>query len=261
MIDDELPEACQSAAVETFATIISVIMVCSGSVYLALTLPFFGGIMIALQRYYVRTSRELRLLDLESKAPIFSHILETGLGITSIRAYGWTSDFLERSCELLDISQRPFYFLNSIQAWLDMALEFVVSSIAVILVALVTNYRGTASAFLGLALFNVVRFSLTLQDLIQAWTDLETAIGAIARMKTYVETTEPEDETRRVATPPEHWPSRGAMQFNAVSATYEKDLEPALKQITLDIEAGKKIAICGRTGRLVLQLAPSRSGP
>ena len=40
------------------------------SYYIALAIPPIFGVLYLLQRYYQRTSRQLRLLDLEAKAPL-----------------------------------------------------------------------------------------------------------------------------------------------------------------------------------------------
>jgi hypothetical protein len=47
-----------------------------------------------LQKYYLRTSRQMRLLDLEAKSPLYSHFLESLTGLVEIRAFGWSNDFL-----------------------------------------------------------------------------------------------------------------------------------------------------------------------
>lgn len=38
--------------------------------YLAVTFPFLAALLYVLQKFYLRTSRQLRLLDLEAKSPL-----------------------------------------------------------------------------------------------------------------------------------------------------------------------------------------------
>jgi hypothetical protein len=40
------------------------------SVYLAIAYPFLAAILGVVGRFYLRTSRQLRLLDLEAKSPL-----------------------------------------------------------------------------------------------------------------------------------------------------------------------------------------------
>lgn len=55
----------------------------------------------------LRTSRQLRFMDLEAQAPLLAHCVETLTGVTTIRAFGWQRDSHRRCLGLLDRSQRP----------------------------------------------------------------------------------------------------------------------------------------------------------
>ena len=48
--------------------------------------------------------------------------------------------------------------------------------------------------------------------------------------------------------PPPGWPERGAISFRDVTIAYRPDLPPALQGIHLDIAAGEKVGVIGRTG-------------
>jgi ATP-binding cassette, subfamily C (CFTR/MRP), member 1 len=56
--------------------------------------------------------------------------------------------------------------------------------------------------------------------LIVFYTDLETSLGAVARIKEYVEDIKSEDLPREMNEPPHDWPSKGAITFEDVSASY-----------------------------------------
>ncbi|MAD85040.1 MAG: hypothetical protein CL912_18935 [Deltaproteobacteria bacterium] len=61
---------------------------------------------IVIQKYY-RTSRQVRILDLEAKSPLYTHFIETLSGLPTIRAFGWSSSFISQNLNLLDASQSP----------------------------------------------------------------------------------------------------------------------------------------------------------
>lgn len=74
---------------------------------------------------------------------------------------------------------------------------------------------------LGIALFNIVNFSATLQSLVKNWIELETSIGAVSRIRSYEQQTLTEDldsETQIVA---EDWPQKGCVEIHNLSASYE----------------------------------------
>ena len=149
----------------------------------------------------------------------------------------------------LNISQKPYYLLWCIQRWLTLVLDLFNAGVAILLVSIATNIRNGSTGFLGVALFNIVTFSSTLQTLVTQWTQVETALGAINRIRSYVINVKDENLPSETGTVPEHWPANGAVSFNDISASYESSLEPALKEVSLSIEAGERVAICGRTGR------------
>ena len=183
------------------------------------TIPILAATLFLLQRYYLRTSRQVRLIDIEAKAPLYKHFVETSHGVSTIRAFRWGPVFHERHRYILDQAQRPFYMLFCIQLWLALVLNLVVGALAVVLVAVATSSTRILSAgALGVALVLILQFNGFLMQTIQAWTMLETSIGAVARVQQFVQET-PKESTG-IAKPPPHWPSRGTIRFQNIEARY-----------------------------------------
>ncbi|PYH88676.1 putative ABC multidrug transporter [Aspergillus ellipticus CBS 707.79] len=248
LIDMELP----IAAINTFATfalcIAQMILMAVASRYVAIAFPIVLLIVYLIQKMYLRTSRQLRYLDLEAKAPLFSHFTDCISGLVTLRAFGWQHALQEKNHRLLDYSQRPFYLLYAIQRWLTLSLDMVVAGIAVLLILLVVILRGSISAgWVGVALLNIIQFSQSIKLLITFWTNLETHIGSIQRVRTFTETVPSEDLPSENHGVPSEWPSKGDMEFKSVSAEYRAS-EPVLNGVSLSIRAGEKVGICGRTG-------------
>jgi len=110
-----------------------------------------------IQRVYLRTSRQLRFLDLETRSPVYSHFLETLEGIVTIRAFDWQQEAAKENIRRLDNSQKPYYLLYCIQRWLALALDLMSAGMAIIVVALATSLRHTTSpGFLGVSMNNVL---------------------------------------------------------------------------------------------------------
>lgn len=202
-----------------------------------------------IQVYYLKTSKQLRLLDIEAKAPLFSQFIETVNGVACIRAYGWSQEYKNQNYEALNRSQKPYYMLWCIQRWLTLVLDLLNAGVATLVVALATNLEGGSTGFLGVALFNIVIFSSTLQGLVTAWTQVETTLGAINRIRSFILNVENENQEGEVGTVPDEWPQQGGIVFENISASYEASLGSVLKEISFSIQPGEKIAICGRTGR------------
>ena len=249
LIDMELPVA----ALNTFATFVLVIaqMVLIGvaSIYTAISFPIVLVALFFIQKCYLRTSRQLRLLDLESKSPLYSQFMEILSGLATVRAFGWQSALVDKARQLLNESQKPFYLLFAVQRWLTLVLDLMVAAIAVLLCVLVVKFRGRLDpGFVGVALLNVIMFSQSIKLLLTFWTNLETHIGSIARIKDFTETTTSEHLANETNIPDPSWPPKGAIEFRSLSAFYKPE-EPVLQSVDLKIEAGQKIGLCGRTGR------------
>lgn len=222
LIDAELPIAFLNVCANGFAVVAQAIMILPASYWLIISYPFLFGVLYAVQKYYLRTSRQLRFLDLEAKSPLYSQFLETLGGLTTIRAFAWGDELIRLNDQRLDFSQKPFYLLFSIQRWLNLVLDLITGGLAIVLTAVSINMRGQVSAgFAGVALYNIMTLSAAMKAAVTVWTVLETSIGAVARVKSFDETTPSENMEAESGSPPENWPDQGAVELNGVSASYK----------------------------------------
>ncbi|KAE8137329.1 ABC transporter-like protein [Aspergillus pseudotamarii] len=270
LVDVDLPSAAVQFFLDCFTCLGQAILICTGAKYVAAFLP---GVIIAtymIQKVYLRTSRQVRFLDLEAKSPLFSQMLETYSGIVTIRAHGWEHRFQEDNLALLDRSQRPYYALYCIQRWLSFVLSLLVAVVAVILVTFGTQIRNiTSGNAMGAALINVLNFAQTLSQLVAAYTSLETSLGAVGRIKSFTSDVKPEDDAAVVLQSPQlcSHPATGKIEFNSVTASYSSMSRPALSNVSFSVEPGMKIGICGRSGSgksslilALLKMLPLREG-
>lgn len=228
----------------------SAVLVFISSGYVAIAIPFCIIAIGIIQLYYLRTSRQIRILDIEAKAPLFSQFLETLGGISCIRAFGWSEQYERKNYNVLNSSQKPYYILWCIQRWLTLVLDLFVAGLALLLVGLATNAKGGSTGFLGVALYQVVTFSTTLQVLVTEWTQVEMGLGAISRIRSYILHTKDENQPNELGNVPEDWPdSSASIKFENVTASYDSDAGPILKDLSFTVNMGEKVAICGRTGR------------
>ena len=248
LIDMDLPTSALNFFTAGVLCVAQIILIGVSSTYAAVSFPIWFVALYFIQKFYLRTSRQLRFLDLEAKAPLYSQFTEILGGLMTVRAFGWQKDLENKTSRLLDISQRPFYLLWSVQRWLQLVLDLLVAAVAVLLMVLVTQLRGTIDgASVGIALLNVVLFSQHVKLVIQYWTMLETHIGAVARIKNFEGRTDREGSLVGGKSLPPNWPPQGGIEFNSVYAGYDAS-RMVLKNLTMSIHAGEKIGICGRTG-------------
>ncbi|KAK6505820.1 hypothetical protein TWF481_007711 [Arthrobotrys musiformis] len=248
LIDTELPMAMINCTESGLLVIGLIAITLVATPWIAMTLPFLAASFYYLQRFYLRTSRQMRLLDIEAKSPLYTHFQETLSGIATIRAFSWEKDFNDESEKLLSVSQKPYYYLATVQRWLALVLDMVVAILACAIALIAVQLRHSLNpGYIGLALLNTMSIGEMLKVCIIFYTNLETSLGAIARMRNFSKMVPCEDEPGYDLSTPE-WPSRGNVVFKDLSASHKLDSEVVLKGINLNIAAGAKIGLCGRSG-------------
>ncbi|KAJ0342874.1 hypothetical protein COL922a_000698 [Colletotrichum nupharicola] len=240
LIGMELPAAALGVAVGVVFGIARFVMMSVSSRYMAVILPFLVPAFYALQHFYLRTSRQMRLLDIEHKAPLYTQLIETLEGPATIRAFKWEDAFEAANMHRLDDSQRPSYLLSCLQRWLTFAVDMTITVIALILIVLVTTLREQIGpAFIGIALNNVLSFSGVIKALITSWVMLEVSLGAVARVRNFAASTKPEGASDELREPEGEWPSRGAVELRDVTASYLGKSSIVLSLLRmLDLDSG-----------------------
>lgn len=195
-------------------------VVASGASYFGAFLPLSFLALYLIQKYYLRTSRQMRYLDLEAKSPLYTQFTETVGGLSTVRSFGWSKPFLDESLQLLSQSQQPFYLMLCIQRWLELVLDLFVAGMALLLVTLGLRISGsTSEGAIGLAMVNLLGFNQTLTTVINQWTQLETSLGAIARLKSFINNTPNENRVTEKEIP-QDWPAVGRIEIENVTAAY-----------------------------------------
>lgn len=268
LIDQNLPLAFILTLELFFRIIVQIGVLSSGASYAAAFIPFAILCLYMIQKYYLRTSRQMRFLDIEMKAPLYTQFTETLAGLATVRSFGWSEGLMRDYQKHLNTSQRPYYLMFCIQRWLQVVLNLFVAGVAVFLVSLALRVSGASSqGSIALALVNLVAFNITLTVMIEQWTQLETSLGAIARLKAFAKETPDENKPNETEVPPVDWPSNGKIEVENVVASYSDDKEVVLQDVSLTIQPGQKVCLCGRTGSgksslllSILRLLELRSG-
>lgn len=105
------------------------------------------------------------------------------------------------------------------QQWLILILDLIVAMLAIMLTALSSQLRSN-TGFTGASLVTLMTFGEAMVSLVRHYTQLETSIGAISRLKTFSEKVPQEPTTGEESEPPESWPPSGRIELKDVSASY-----------------------------------------
>ncbi|KXJ95019.1 ABC transporter [Microdochium bolleyi] len=253
LIDMELPMTGFAVATGLAFAIAELILIAVSTRYLAAVLPVIMIMCYAVGHFYLRTSRQVRLMDIEYRGPLASQLLNTLDGLATIRAYQWQDKYEAKNMAFLNDSQRPFYLLSCLQRWLVFSVNMIVAMIALVLIIVVTTFREQIGpGYMGIALSNVLMFSGTIEAAVISWTMLEVCLGAVSRVRSFADETEAEETTAGAGVvlkkpDDDHWPSKGEVVIRNLTAAYNST-GVVLDSVSFTIQAGQRVAICGRTG-------------
>ncbi|KAM7217664.1 hypothetical protein V8F06_006919 [Rhypophila decipiens] len=248
MIDRRLPRALLLVGQSVFRLLSQWILLGVVQPFMIVTLPVTFVVVFLVQKFYLATSRQLRFLDLETRAAVNASFLETLEGVATIRAFGWQRPFVNDNVKKVEQQLRPAYMLMAIQRWLNTVLDLIVMGLAMLVISLAVWLKGTTTGGqIGIALNVVLQANSFLLRLVEAWTSMETSLGAISRLRSFETDLQPEDKPGEVLEPPSTWPARGEIDFDHMSAGYNTSTL-AVKDMTVAIKPGQKVGVCGRTG-------------
>ncbi|KAI9837542.1 MAG: hypothetical protein M1819_007193 [Sarea resinae] len=223
----------------------------STPIFVALIIPL-GALYLYIQRYYLRTSRELKRLDSISRSPIYAHFQESLAGISTIRAYRHEKRFTLENEWRVDANLRAYYPSISANRWLAVRLEFIGSVIilaaAGFAIISVSSGSGLSAGMVGLAMSYALQITASLNWIVRQTVEVETNIVSVERVLEYARLPSEAPEIIARHRPPISWPANGAVNFNDYSTRYRPELDLVLKNVSLDIKPREKVGVVGRTG-------------
>lgn len=227
-------------------------IICASTPIFAVLIIPLGALYLWIQKYYLRTSRELKRLDSISRSPIYAHFQESLSGISTIRAYRQTKRFGLENEWRVDANLRAYFPSISANRWLAVRLEFIGSIIilaaASFAIISVTVGSGLSAGMIGLAMSYALQITQSLNWIVRQTVEVETNIVSVERVLEYARLPSEAPEVIFKNRPPNSWPSKGAVSFNNYSTRYRPGLDLVLKNVSLGIKSHEKIGVVGRTG-------------
>eukprot|EP00923_Selenidium_pygospionis_P000389 GHVN01000727.1.p1 GENE.GHVN01000727.1~~GHVN01000727.1.p1 ORF type:complete len:1703 (+),score=255.01 GHVN01000727.1:12362-17470(+) len=249
-IDERLPGTIQPY----LTCITSILATCGVICYVT---PMFVPLMIPLayfyimvQNFYIPSSRQLQRLNNVLRSPVYSNFGETLSGASTIRAFAVQERFKCRNQELMDKQLRAYYMYISSNRWLAVRLEGV-GAVAVASAGLlaVVSRRGLPAGLAGLAITYSLNITQALSWAVRMASDRESQAVSVERVVEYSYRIEPEAAAVVDAhRPPAGWPAKGAVAINDLCVRYRDNLPLVLKHLNVNVLAGEKVGIVGRTG-------------
>ncbi|NXC75168.1 MRP7 protein, partial [Anhinga anhinga] len=249
-VDDSLPFILNIFLANMYGLLGMVVIITYGLPWIGLVLLPLAALYFSIQRYYRRTSRELKRLYSVTLSPIYTHFSETLSGLSSIRAMRATQRFELENQLRLEQNQRCLYASNTAMQWLDIRLQMIGVAVvtAIAGIAIIQHQKQLGNpGLVGLALSYALSVTNLLSGLISSFTATETMMVSVERTEEYT-TDIPMESQEKLVQVAADWPSQGLVEFQQVVLAYRVGLPNALDGVNFTVYPGEKVGIVGRTG-------------
>lgn len=249
-LDNELTESLKLFIYQG-ANIIGVIIMCI--IYLpwfAIAVPFLLFFFVMISDHFQASGREIKRLEAVQRSFVYNNFNEVLGGMDTIKAYKSEKRFLLKSDFLIDKMNEAGFLVVGAQRWVAISLDLIAVTFAMIIALLsVTRQFNISASSVGVLLTYVLQLPGLLNSLLRTMTQTENDMNSAERLVSYA-TKLPTEAPYRIpeTKPSDSWPTMGQINFQNVSLAYRPGLPLVLKNVSININSGEKIGICGRTG-------------
>jgi ABC-type multidrug transport system fused ATPase/permease subunit len=205
-----------------------------------------------LMLHYRMSGPDLQRIDALTRSPLQSMVSECLEGSISIRVFRQDYNFMRRFHGIADTNSSALLNFVSAQRWLGVRMEILGSAVVLVSSVLLVCLNDTLNLEAGLAGMLIMwssNFTITLNFLVDTFSETEAAITAIERVDAMANLpSEKPFETAKEFEPPQEWPKEGVLEFDHVLLRYRENLPLALNDLSFKIPAGKTCGVVGRTG-------------
>ncbi|RLN90226.1 hypothetical protein BBJ28_00021086 [Nothophytophthora sp. Chile5] len=212
--------------------------------------------------YYKKTSCEIKRLEGVTRTPVYNLFGETLSGLATIRAFRMEDAFSARNRKVVDTNANLYLMYWSASRWLASRLDLLsVVIIFVVTLYLVATRGSVGSMTSGISLTYSLMLTSVVQWVMRSVDKTDNAMTSVERLLYFRQIESEDDGGRNVSElamaddttsdsegVTSTWPSQGAVRFEGLRLRYRPELPLVLRGVDLDIAAGEKVGICGRTG-------------
>ncbi|KAF0311378.1 Multidrug resistance-associated protein 5 [Amphibalanus amphitrite] len=249
-VDNRIPEFFEFIG-QRFLIVLTQLMVpMIAYPYFALIVGVIFVLYAVMWRSLVAGVRSTKQVENVARSPLLHHLSSTVGGLAVIRAYGKENMMIERFVGLLDRHSSSLMTFRMSNSWFTLRADELGVAMLAVIGSVVLLVPGASAAEAGLILSLVYDTILIMPFLVMMCSELAAFLSAVDRCTEYCQDLDyeppaemPGDEKREG-----RWPSQGAIRLEGVSLRYRPDLPRVLHDLSLNVPAGEKVGIVGRTG-------------
>ncbi|KAJ7439790.1 hypothetical protein FB451DRAFT_1445526 [Mycena latifolia] len=201
---------------------------------------------------YLRTGRDLRRMESNTRSPIFSEFGELLAGIVTVRAFSAEKRFMDNLHGKIDETSKIGYAFWMSNRWLSFNFDALGALTVFITALFAVTFLHNDAGLAGVVITSALSFGNSVYTACRFWTSLELDLNAVERIIEYLDL--PQDPPAIVDSqrPPAYWPSssnnEAMIAVENLVVRYAPDLPPVLKGVSFQLKAGERVGLVGRTG-------------
>eukprot|EP00475_Leptophrys_vorax_P005792 TRINITY_DN1350_c0_g1_i8.p1 TRINITY_DN1350_c0_g1~~TRINITY_DN1350_c0_g1_i8.p1 ORF type:complete len:1338 (-),score=362.35 TRINITY_DN1350_c0_g1_i8:70-4083(-) len=251
-VDDSLPDSAHVTLIFFSISLTTTVLVCIVLPWMVLVTAVVLVFWYLIQQFIKNASNSLKTACAETNGAAVVHASESMHGISVIRAFGQEDTVREENQAMVDSNISAVFYLEHVELWAELRIDIVASLFVFITALLIVVQRNTIKpADAGLAISNATQLLVFLALMVQGFGDVFFQMYSVARIDDYIKNTPSEDFSSSVDMPKEAgkpcFPA-GAVDVKNIYVAYDPMKEMVLKNVTLNVRAGERIGIVGRTG-------------
>ncbi|KAG8687868.1 hypothetical protein FRC08_011730 [Ceratobasidium sp. 394] len=199
---------------------------------------------------YVRTARDLKRMESNSRSPIFSSFAELLEGIVTVRAFSAEQRFFDVLHRQIDDTTTMWYNFWMLNRWLLLHFDALASlSVFVTTIFAISGLLGDGLA--AVTITTAMSFTQSVYWCCRTATNLEMDLNSVERVVEYLDLPQ-ESNGKEDQKPPASWPSSVAndslIAVENLVVRYAPELDPVLHGVSFKLRAREKVGLLGRTG-------------
>lgn len=207
------------------------------------------SLAVFIGKRYMYAFTAAKRLYATSLSALFHNITETASGLTTVRSFRAEPTSRRRFLNQVEQHVRAWQAVSDCQRWLAVRMDMCTSLTAFSAAILAYSQAGSDPSIVGFSLTTSTSLCTALLYLTYLSTVLEVEMNSLQRIEDYIHGVPQEDRRGNPDHPVEkEWPHQGKVSIKDLTVGYSVDGQEVLKRANLEIKAGERVALVGRTG-------------
>lgn len=245
VIDNAMPYSIRQLFT-FFLQVLSIVAIAAYNIiFILAVIPFLVIFGYFLFKSFVRALKETSRVESVSTSPVLTHLGESMLGSSTIRAFKKSKLFKQNQINLIDRNLLCQIMNKAVVSWFNVRLNLF--SIFIVIGSYtycVFAKDSMDSVLIGVMMVYLVQIQLSLSSFFSTLSLVEQQFVSFSRCHNLLSVPQELSATSLSPTPI----LKGRVKFESYSARYRPETELVLNSISLNIRAGQKIGVVGRTG-------------